>query len=142
MANIKLYLVINAPVNKVYEAITEHEGLSNWWTSDVVAKPEVGFVNEFKFGNDYHNEMKITKLEKNKLVCWDCVGGDREWIGTNLKFELTENNGKTELMFTHENWANETLFFGNCSFHWADYMKSLKDLCEKGKGIPNHNGQF
>jgi uncharacterized protein YndB with AHSA1/START domain len=142
MANIKHFLIIDAPIKTVYSAVTEQQGLSGWWTSRTIAKPEIGFINEFRFDNDYHNKMKVTKLEQYKLVCWDCVGGDREWIGTNLRFDLTENNGKTELMFTHENWAAETLFFGNCSFHWAGYMKSLRDHCEKGKGIPNHNGRF
>ena len=142
MANIKLYLEIKAPAIKVYNAITEQKGLAGWWTKDTIAKPEVGFVNEFKFGNEFHNKMKVTKLEPGKLVCWDCVDGDREWIGTNLKYELTENDEKMELMFTHENWRGETIFFGNCSFHWAGYMKSLRDYCEKGKGIPNHSGNF
>ncbi len=64
------------------------------------------------------NKMKITKLVKDKLVYWDCVSGDKEWIGTNLKFELEGKNGNTELMFTHTDRADQTLFYANCNFHW------------------------
>ena len=142
MAGIKHFVVIKTTADKVYKAITEQEGLAGWWTKDTIAKPEVGFIDEFKFGDRYHNKMKVAKLEKDKHVQWECVGGDKEWIGTHLKFELQEKNGNTELMFTHADWAGQTLFYANCNFHWGGYMKSLKDYCEKGKGFPNHDNEY
>ncbi|MDP4263367.1 MAG: SRPBCC domain-containing protein [Bacteroidota bacterium] len=142
MADIKHFVVIKAPVNTVYKAITEQEGIAGWWSRDIIAKPEPGFVNEIKFGDRYHNKMKITKLEKDKVVGWECIGGDREWVDTSISFELEEKNGKTELMFTHANWAGQTLFYANCNFHWGGYMKSLKDYAETGKGKPNHDNEY
>jgi len=142
MTDIKHFVGINAPAKTVYNAITEQKGLSSWWTNDTIARPEIGFVNEFKFGERYHNKMKVTKLEKKKLVCRDCIGGDKEWIGTEIRFELEEKNGITQLMFTHANRAAQTLFYANCNFHWGGYMKSLKDYCEKGKGLPNHDKEY
>jgi uncharacterized protein YndB with AHSA1/START domain len=136
MADIKHFLVIKAPAKTVFNAITEQEGLASWWTTNTIAKPEVGFVDEFKFGDEYHNKMKVIKLEKDKLVCWDCLGGDREWVGTKLSFELNEKNDSTELMFTHAGWAAQTLFYANCNFHWGGFMQSLKSYCETGKGNP------
>jgi uncharacterized protein YndB with AHSA1/START domain len=142
MAMIKHYVDIKAPAEKVYSALTEQTGLASWWTNETTAKPEVGFVIVFKFGGAHFTSMKVTKLVQNKLVCWDCVEGDKEWVGTKIQFELDENNGTTNLTFTHTGWASETLFLGICSFHWAGYMKSLRDYCETGKGIPNNNGRF
>ena len=142
MADIKHFVVINAPVNTVYKAITEQEGLAGWWAVNTIAKPEIGFVNEFKFGDRYHNKMKITNLEKDRLIAWECIGGDREWIGTHIKFELAEKDGKTELMFTQADWGGQTLFYANCNYHWGGYMKSLKDYAETGKGFPNHDKAY
>lgn len=139
MADIKHFLVIKAPANTVYQAITAQEGLASWWTDETIAKPEIGFVNEFKFGDRYHKEMKVTKLGKDKLVEWDCIQDDKEWIGTHLKFEMEEKNGNTELIFTHSDWADQTLFYANCNYHWALFMKSLKDYAETGKGAPYRN---
>ena len=136
MANIKHFLVIKAPVKTVYKAITEQEGLASWWTIKTMAKPDVGFVNEFNFSVNYQKKMKITKLEHDSLVCWECIAGDREWIGTKLRFELNEKNGTTELMFIHADWADETLLYANCNYNWGLYMKSLKSYCETGTGNP------
>ena len=136
MADIKHFLVIKAPVNTVYKAVTEQKGLASWWTEDTIAKPEIGFINEFKFGPPYHNKMKVTKLDKDKLVSWECIGNDKEWIGTKIIFELNKKNGNIELMFTHAGWAAQTLFYASCNYNWGLFMKSLKDYCESGQGQP------
>ena len=136
MADIRHYLLIKAPVEKVYRAITEPEGLAGWWTPEVKASPEVGFVNEFRFGNDYFPKMEVVRLEMNKRMDWDCLEGDREWVGTHLSFELEDKDGKTGLLFTHAGWKDSTLFFASCSFDWGFYLNSLRQLCTTGKGSP------
>jgi uncharacterized protein YndB with AHSA1/START domain len=136
MAEIKHLLVIQAPAKKVYQAITEEEGLGSWWTEEVYAKPEVNSIAEFIFGDAYHDKMKIINLESNKKLEWECFQGDKEWIGTNILFELEENSNKTTLRFTHGNWKKVTDFYANCNYHWGCYMTSLKNYCETGKGQP------
>jgi len=136
MPSIQHFLLIKSPCHAVYEAITGQQGLSSWWTTNCIAKPELGFVNEFNFSTDYHNEMKITRLENDRMVSWKCIRGDKEWIGTNLSFELREKNGYTELLFTHADWAAQTIFFASCNFNWGRFMMSLKNYCETGKGNP------
>ena len=83
MAEIKHLLHINAPASEVFKAITEETGLKNWWTDDTVAKPEVGAVIEFNFGERYHDEMKVTKLIPDQRVEWLCLVGEPEWIEVN-----------------------------------------------------------
>lgn len=96
---------------------------------------EGGFA-EFKFGDRYHNKMNIVKLIPNKIVEWECIEGDNEWIGTNFVFDLEEKDGDTILRFTHDNWKEETDFFASCNYHWGYYMQSLKQYCESGSGTP------
>jgi len=134
MEHIRHYLTINAPVQKVYDAITTQEGLSNWWTKETIAKPEEGFLNEFMFGNDGHEKMRVTKLEPNRTVQWRCEEGSDEWVGTTFSFDLTEKDGKTILQFAHKDWREATEFYAICNYHWGYFMHSLKKLCENGKG--------
>ncbi len=145
MPNITHYLVINAPAETVYKAVTEEAGLASWWAKNTIAKPEVGFTDEFIFGDSsknykgegrHHNKMLVTELVPNTLARWDCKGGDPEWIGTRLSFEMTPGEGKTELMFTHADWAAQTQFFANCNYFWGMFMTSLKQYCETGTGTP------
>ncbi|EZH75235.1 hypothetical protein ATO12_00220 [Aquimarina atlantica] len=136
MANIRHNLTISTPLEQVYDAITSENGLRGWWTNEATAKPEVGHINHFRFGDDYFNKMKILKLNSPNEVRWECVDGDREWIGTHLSFELEEKEGNTFLKFSHLNWAEETEFYGFCNHHWGRFLDSLKSLCETGEGKP------
>ena len=136
MANIRHNLTIAAPVQKVYEAITLEDVLKGWWTYDANAKPEEGHINHFKFGVAYVNKMKVLQLDAPKEVHWECIDGDREWIGTKLSFVLQERKNDTFLEFSHLNWAEESEFFGFCNHHWGRFLDSLKSLCETGKGQP------
>jgi len=136
MADIMHYVVINTPPGKVYEAITTQEGLSNWWTRETTAKPELGFINIFKFGTMFRNDLKITRLIPDKYVEWLCLNAHEEWIGTRLSFDLEEKEGTTALRFKQAGWKEQTDFYGNCNYRWGHYMTSLKNLCETGKGTP------
>lgn len=135
MANIKHLIAIDADASKVYEAIATQNGQENWWTDDCTVKPEIGFVNEFRFGNHVKN-IEVVNLEENKRVEWKCIAGDEEWIGTTISFEIIENNGACNLRFTHNKWKEQTDYFGVCSYHWARFLTSLKSYIETGVGQP------
>ena len=78
--------------------------------------------------------MKVTAMEPNESVDWECVDGFPDWIGTKINFTLDINDGKTRLRFDHYNWKEANDFFAGCSFSWARYMESLRQLCQTGKG--------
>ncbi|GAA4299720.1 SRPBCC domain-containing protein [Compostibacter hankyongensis] len=129
-------LLIEAPVEKVYGALTTQEGLAGWWTPDTTAKPEVGSVARFAFGPDYFKEMKITELKPYSSVKWVCLKAYPEWIGTTLNFELEPHAKGAILSFHHDGWKEYTSEFASCSYAWALFFRSLKLLCETGKGLP------
>ena len=136
MADIKHLLTIMSPPERVYRAITEQAGLASWWTKETKAKTEIGSVAEFKFGDRYHNKMRIARLEPYRRVSWECLEGDAEWIGTTFTFELDPLSDGTRLRFTHGNWREATDFFASCNYNWGYYMRSLKSYCETGDGTP------
>ncbi len=102
--------------------------------------------------------MKITQLKPSRLVKWTCLKGEEEWVGTHLSFELIEGNKEslsksrpelqgqieqqknfdksTLLIFHHDDWKEYTPMFAECSYTWGQFMKSIKLLCETGKGRP------
>lgn len=129
-------LLIEAPVEKVYEALTTQKGLAGWWTPDTLAKPEVGSILRFAFGPDYFKEMKVAELKPYSKIKWICLKAFEEWIGTTLTFELELHSKGAILLFHHDGWKNYTREFASCSFDWALFFRSLKFLCETGKGIP------
>jgi len=119
MPDIVHLVTINADTLAVYRAITEQKGLSNWWTRDTIAKPEINGIAEFKFGKKYQNKMRITEIIPNKKVTWKCEQADPEWVGTTLVFDLEDKGDQTILRFAHKNWKEITDFFANCNYHWG-----------------------
>jgi uncharacterized protein YndB with AHSA1/START domain len=157
MPNIRHNLLIGASAEKIYKAISSEEGLSAWWTPNTTAKEEVNSIASFPFGNGYNKEMKITDLKPSELIKWNCIKGDAEWVGTNISFTLISSNKKnllntnpeilgqieqqsneegTMLIFHHDEWQDYTPMFAECSYTWGQFLRSLKLLCETGKGRP------
>lgn len=133
---IKHYLIINSSPETVYIAISTQDGLSNWWTKETIAESKIGAIIEFKFSVKYHNKMRVTNLQPNKIVEWECVSGDDEWIDTKFKFSLELKDQRTVLRFEHSDWGMETDFFAHCNYNWGYYLRSLKLYCENGCGMP------
>lgn len=136
MPSIRHLLFIKSPKSNIYRAVTTADGISCWWTEQVKIDPIEGTVAEFNFGKRYQNKMFITRLDKNNYVEWECIDGDKEWIGTRIKFNFSTEGDWTILKFLHTDWRNESDFFASCNFQWGRYMVSLKNYCEKGKGNP------
>jgi uncharacterized protein YndB with AHSA1/START domain len=158
MPNIRHELLIWAPAEKVYGALTTQEGLSGWWTPDTEARPEVDSVSRFAFGPDYFKEMKITELRPSEQVKWACITGAEEWVGTTIAFKLEAGNRQTLLtthpeagdqiqqqknhdkgtllILQHDGWKDYTPMFAECNYTWGQFLRGLRLLCENGKGRP------
>jgi len=127
---------IKAAPDKVYKALTESEGLAGWWTKNTKASPAVGAVNQFRFNGRGFNDMKVVELVPGQRVKWQCVDGAKEWIGTQLTFDLKPEKEFTILLFAQRGWKEPVEFMHYCSTKWAVYLLSLKSLCETGAGKP------
>ena len=128
-------LLIEKPVENVYEALTTQEGIAGWWTPETLAKPEVGSVSVFSF--DGHSiEIKVEELKPYSLVKWRVLKASEEWNETTVTFELQPHAKGMILVFHHEGWKEYSNHLASCSYDWALFLRSLKFLCEKGKGFP------
>lgn len=132
-----LFNIKTTDPSKVYDAITTQQGLASWWTTGVTAKPEVGSIASFRFIPEHLMEMKIIKLVKDKRIEWECVTGDKQWVGTKLIFSIEPEKDSINLRFSHIGWREATDFYAVCNYHWGLYMKSLKTFIETGKGNPH-----
>ena len=127
---------INGPLDDVYLALTTKSGLIGWWTRSSDVDDKVGTISTFRFKSGAFNKMKIKSLDPNKIE-WVCVDGHEEWIGTQITFELRKDGEETKICFSHYGWKKQSEYTGKCSFQWAKYLVSLKNLCETGQGMPD-----
>lgn len=142
MKSIQQINYINTPPSTIYQALTTQEGLGEVWTRNLTVKPEVGAINTFDFDDGYLTEMKVAELQKDTRVVWKCVQSDKEWIGTEITFDISEENGVSKVSLSHDRWVGITDFYRWCNYNWAMFLLSLKTYCEEGKGIPFQERKF
>jgi len=133
MYSIKHVFHIKASNEKVFEAISTIDGLSNWWTTDTEGGTAVGDTIQFRFGGG-GPQMKVIESVPGKKLVWECVGGADGWIGHTFTFALDENDGKTRVRFSQDGWTEQEDFYASCNFSWARYMESLRQFCQTGRG--------
>jgi uncharacterized protein YndB with AHSA1/START domain len=136
MPEIRQLVTIDAPVGVIFMALTEQDGVTGWWTTDAVIKPVIGSIAGFRFGDQYHNTMRVVTLDTNKRIEWICLDGHPEWVDTSFTFELESREGSTVVRFIHGDWRDVTDFYATCNYHWGFYLRSLKTYCETGTGEP------
>ena len=80
--------------------------------------------------------MKVRKLTSASHVEWECINANEEWLGTKVFFTLEKREGSTLLRFNHSGWRKVTDMYASCNYDWAQFLASLKSLCETGTGKP------
>lgn len=130
---------INASPRAVYEALTNLDRLSSWWTNDTTGETGIGGVIHFQFGDRGFFDMKVLELEPEKRVVWEVIEGPKEWIGTKVVWDLKPQGEGTTILFKQQGWREPVEFMHHCSTKWASFLFSLKAHLESGKGGPYPN---
>ena len=127
----------NAPIEKVWKAITDKDQMKEWYFDLSAFKPEVGFEFEFIAGDDkmkYHHLCKITEVVPGKKLTYSWKYKGYEGMSY-VTFELFEEGDKTKLKLTHEGLDTfpKTESFARESFSkgWTHIIgKSLQEFVE------------
>lgn len=136
-------ILVDQSPKEVFDAINNVRG---WWSEEI--EGETDKLNaEFKYHfKDVHIcKMKITELVPGKKVVWlvlynyfNFIKDQSEWKNTKVIFEISEEDGKTKIVFTHEGLVPDYECYQICFDAWTNYIEnSLRNLIETGKGEPN-----
>jgi uncharacterized protein YndB with AHSA1/START domain len=132
-------VLLNAPVSKVWKAITDKEQMKQWYFDIAEFKPEAGF--EFRFYGEGHKGEKYLHLckiievipEKKISYSWRYENYPGDSLVT---FELLKEGNMTKLRLTHEgleSFAADNPDFAKESFNegWTYLIeKSIKEFVE------------
>lgn len=94
---------LNAPVTRVWKALTDVDQMRQWYFDLKEFRPEIGFEFEFVVeheGNKYHHLCRITEVVPQKRIAytWRFKGEPGDSLVT---FELFGEENKTRLKLTH-----------------------------------------
>ena len=132
----------DAPVGRVWKALTDVEEMRQWYFNLKQFKAEVGFEFEFVVeheGMTYHHLCKVTEVipQKKLAYTWRYKGQEGDSLVT---FELFADGNETRLKLTHQGLETfpKTAAFARKNFEagWTAIIDSeLKQFLEgKQKG--------
>jgi uncharacterized protein YndB with AHSA1/START domain len=132
----------NAPVERVWKALTDVEEMRQWYFNLKQFKAEVGFEFEFVVeheGTTYHHLCKVTEVIPQKKIAytWRYKGHEGDSLVT---FELFTDGNEARLKLTHQGLETfpKTAAFARKNFEagWTAIIDSeLKQFLEgKQKG--------
>ena len=128
------------------EAFNAINNVRGWWSEEIEGSTdELNEVFDYHFEDIHRCKMKITELVPNKKVVWYVLDNyfkftedEKEWKDTQMIFEISENNGKTQVQVTHLGLVPEFECYEICRKAWTQYIgQSLYNLITTGKGQPN-----
>ena len=133
---------IKSSTSQVYKALSTIKGLSNWWTEEVEGDEKLRGKIVFTFRSETGEIkgqmiMEVQELNPGIVVRWHCIDGPEEWVGTDITFELSQQDDQTIIIFGHRNWREAVEFTAHCSMKWAVFLLSLREYVETGKGKPS-----
>lgn len=140
---IVLERTLNAPVSRVWDALTNNAKMKKWYFDIADFKPEIGFEFQFYGSKDdtrYLHLCKITELipEKKLTYTWKYENFPGE---SSVSFELFEEAEKTRLQLTHtglESFVTDNPDFAPSSFNagWTHIIgTSFKSFVEESRDI-------
>ncbi|SEU10406.1 SRPBCC domain-containing protein [Paenibacillus sp. NFR01] len=95
---IRKTVVLNAPIEKVWNAVATAEGIAAWWMPSTF-EPVLGHEFILHAGNFGDSPAKVTELDPPNTLGFDW---GKDW---HLQFELkTLEDGKTEFTLIHSGW--------------------------------------
>ena len=140
-------ILLDKSPEEVFKAIQNVRG---WWSEEIEGKTANG-GDEFKYHyEDIHRcKIKLIEVIPNQKIVWlieenyfSFTKDETEWTNTKAVFDISKQENKTKLTFTHVGLVPEYECFEVCKSGWTNYIQnSLKKLIETGKGEPNATGK-
>ncbi len=134
-------ITVNASAEEAMKKINQ---VNLWWAKNFSGRAEK--LNDkftVRFGETFV-DFQIRELVTNKKVVWkvtDCnlhwIKAKKEWNNTEVVFEISSENNKCKIDFTHIGLLPGVECYNDCEVGWNGHVTiSLANFINEGKGQP------
>jgi uncharacterized protein YndB with AHSA1/START domain len=125
-----------APVEKVFQALTDPRLLVKWFLSKAKVVPNKGGSYSFDWIGGYHMTDKIKQFETNKAVSfsWSDKLKNGELAKTTASFKVSRKGQGTLLRLRHTGFEDPE-HFAECSSRWGYYLTNMKSVLDHGTDL-------
>jgi len=134
-------ITVNATATEAMKKISQ---LNRWWIKGFSGS--AGKFNDtftVPFGEPSFVTFVVSECVPGEKLVWkvtDCYlpwfNDKKEWNNTEVVFQLSQHNGKTQIDFTHVGLVPEIECYGVCEKGWNGHLNTLVKFINEGIGLP------
>jgi uncharacterized protein YndB with AHSA1/START domain len=138
-------IVIDAPVDAVWKAITDAEELTRWFVEEATVEPGVGGTFTISWGGDAKGRSRIDQWEPNRKLRKTLMPfemGAAKYDGTTPlvdEYTIERRDGKTVLRLVSSGIPNAPEwdgFYNGTDSGWGSFFRTLRHYLEHHGGRP------
>ena len=127
------------------EAFNAIKSVTKWWTENLEGSSQK-LNDEFsvRFDDMHFSNQKLIEVIPDKKIVWlvtdsklSWLSNKTEWTNTKICFDISSNDNKTQIHFTHIGLVPEVECYNDCRKGWNQYFESLFKLLTESKGQPD-----
>ena len=131
---ILMQMDVDAPAERVWQALSTPEGIRAWWTTHADVDAD---VTRLSFPDAPMTwDLRTEEASEGRRLRWRCVGGPPPWIGTDIVFDMAPVDGATLVRFDHTGWQDADDMVRIVTFGWGQILPRLKQYAETGRPSP------
>lgn len=136
-------ILVDRSAREAFDAINRPR---DWWGREIDGQTDrLGEEWTYRYKDMHFSRQKTIELVPDRKVVWQVVDAQMnflqdkaEWRGTEIVFDISPKDGKTQIRFTHAGLVPEVECFEVCKSAWSGLIgDSLLELIETGEGLPD-----